>query len=424
VTSRDVAWIAIGDELVDGVVVDRNGDWLAERMADRGWKIAWRIAVRDDPEAIRAALATSLERWGAAVLSGGLGPTPDDRTREALSRFLDAPLVEDAAQRRRLAEWAEERGVRWHEGLERQCSRPASAEAVDNPAGSAPALRSAGEQGRWLALPGVPHEFRACWTFAGDGWWPTGAPSRRQSIYRFSGIGESSVADALADRFRREGWEVTVLSSPGEIALHLGGSAFDDIARHEVERTLRLLPDDAWFGTGEDTLEGAVARRFDSSRRTLALAESCTGGGVGSRLTNVPGASKWFLGGQLVYADVLKVRLSGVSPETLSSEGAVSEATASALARGVRQRCGADEGFSVTGVAGPGGGSPTKPVGTVWFGWSGPEGERTWLRRFPGDRRAVRVAAIAFALDRLRRTPADAGPVSSELGGDSGDRLH
>lgn len=430
-TRRAAAWVAIGDELVDGVVAERNGDWLASRMAERGWSLESRRVVRDDLDAVRRAIRAALEYPGQVVTSGGLGPTPDDRTREAFADALGVDLVEDAAQRTRLETWARDRELDWHRGFERQCLRPRGSEAVDNPSGSAPALRGTEHGARWLALPGVPHEFRSCWDAAGDPWWPRSEARGRVAIYRFSGVGESTVARAVGDRFERDGWEVTILALPGEVALRIQGEGFDAAARESLERALGDALGPAWYGRDDDSLEGAVARRLTSAGRTLAIAESCTGGGLGARLTDVAGASRWFVGGHLVYSDALKRSATGVPSGILETDGAVSEAVALALAAGVRRECRADEGFSITGIAGPGGGSDAKPVGTVWFGWTGPEGTRAWRRRFPGDRREVRTRAVAFALDRLRRVPDDdsgaaAGPEAggAPLGGRSRDRLH
>jgi nicotinamide-nucleotide amidase len=399
--------IAVGSELLFAGRRDTNGDWIAERLEREGVEIVARDLVVDDPDAIAAHVREGLATGEWVILTGGLGPTEDDRTREGVARAIGVALERDADVARVIRERFAERGRPCGEHQLRQADRPAGASWLANPTGTAPGFRLDLHGGAVVALPGVPSEMRAMFGAALAGRFGTGAATRLRRTFKIGGRYESSVDRAIEDLYARPGVTITILASIPGIELHVvvSGSGRDEAERRlegvarEIERR---LPEDL-YGVDDDTLAGVVGRRLVELRRTVATAESCTAGLVAAELTSVPGSSAWFRGGLLVYADDLKARLAGVDPAALAEHGAVSEEVATQLARGAARTAGADVGVGITGVAGPGGGSADKPVGTVHLAlWDG-AGTESHVFRFPGDRDAVRGRTVAWALDRLRR---------------------
>ncbi len=413
--------ITIGDELLLGETIDTNAAHLARTLADLGVLVAWRTTVGDDPGDIAAALHDALRRTGAVITTGGLGPTADDRTHEAVARVLGRPLVlHEGALASLQRRWRERFQREMPESNRRQCLLPEGAELLENRHGSAPGVWCADAEGRWIAtLPGVPREMRgmladhlvprlaamvaAAASAAG------GAPRVvRSRVLRTTSIAESALADRLGD-IRRTVNGLPLAFLPGvdgvDLRVTSHGLPADeaDRALAGALQALRERVGDFAYGEGADDLASLVVGECRARGATLAVAESCTGGLLGARVTAVSGASRIFLGGTLAYANEVKVRELGVAEADLSAHGAVSEPVARAMASGVRRRFGTTIGVGITGVAGPTGGTPDKPVGTVWVGVDVDGAVHAVRAVLPGDRAEIRARAAQLALDRIRR---------------------
>jgi len=405
--------VVTGSELVRGERPDRNGPFLAAEALRLGLEPVRITIVGDTPSELEAALREALEA-DACFVSGGLGPTHDDRTVELLARAAGLELVVDEALEREIGAVsravADRLGRPYAEfapGVRKQATRPASAVPVGL-AGTAPALALRAPSGCVVVcLPGPPAELRRLWPSVRasaplQALVATGRP-RGHRVLRFFGVSESAVAQALAQAGGDEdGVEATVCARELEIHVDLlvEPAAEARAEALEAELAARLAP---WlFARDERPVEELVLALARARRLTLATAESCTGGLVASRLTNVAGASASFLGGVVAYADDVKRDELGVSGELLATHGAVSAEVAQAMAEGARQRLRADVAVSVTGVAGPGGGTPRKPVGRVHLHASGPDGALARTLDIPGEREQVRARATVSALHLLR----------------------
>lgn len=400
--------VSVGTELLMGQIVDTNAQYLGESLPRFGIANYFRQTVGDNLERLTASLKLALSRNDIVFTIGGLGPTTDDLTREAIAAALDDELVLDEALLSHLRTRFELNRLKWTERQMRQAYRPRSAEAIENPNGTAPGLvcRKFGKV--VIALPGPPNELKPM--FEG----PIaklltelGSDRRIESrILKVCGLGESLVEERLGDLVRGTNPTIGIYAHPGEVSLRISASA---ASLGEAIRMLDALDTEIGarlgnhlYGRGEETLESCVLQLLRSAGQSLAVAESCTGGLLGGRITSVPGASDVFLGGVISYSNSLKAALLGVKPDTLKQHGAVSEECAKEMAIGVRRVCRSDWGLAVTGIAGPDGGSAEKPVGTVIFGCSGPRGERVEVAQFRGIRKFVRDRSTAFALTLLR----------------------
>lgn len=402
------ATIAVGTELLGAGRSDTNGIWISERLERAGVDVASRLVVADDAALLSEAVRALTGSVAFVVVTGGLGPTEDDRTREALALASGAPLERDEAMVERLRARFEAYGRPFAPEQERQALRPAGSRFLENPVGSAPGIRLRAGAAVVYSLPGVPAEMRAMYLASVE---PEIASRSSASLLRrtlrIAGRTESSVDAQVRDLYAEPGIEATILASAGtiEIVLRARGrdaeEARDRLSRVEGEMRARLGED--LYGADEATLPGAVGEELLRTGRTVATAESCTGGLLGAALTSVPGSSAWYRGGLVVYANDLKETFAGVPASTIGAHGAVSDPVARALARGARERAGADYGLGVTGVAGPAGGTPEKPVGLVHLAVADASGERGLEIRWPGDRDLIRRRAVAIALDLLRR---------------------
>lgn len=399
--------IATGSELLRFGRSDGNGDWLTRRLNALGVEVVSRSVVEDDAEVIAGKIRSALSA-DLVLVTGGLGPTEDDRTREALARVVDRPLERDPRMVERLRAWFSERGRSFHELQERQADRPAGFAWLDNPVGTAPGLFGSVEGCSLFAVPGVPEELYAIFEASilprleGRG---RGALALR--MLRVAGRTESSVDEQLAGLHRVGPVEITLLTGSEGIEIHLrasGGPAPQlkrSLDRVEGEIVRRLGAD--LYGRGEESLPGVVGELLTASGSTVSTAESCTAGLIAAALTEVPGSSRWFRGGLIVYDDELKGWLAGVSEGALAAHGAVSRPVAEELARGARERCRTTYGLGVTGIAGPGGGTAEKPVGLVHLALAGPADLQHRELRMIGDRSLVRRRMVTAALDTLRR---------------------
>ncbi|MCS7209102.1 MAG: competence/damage-inducible protein A [Fimbriimonadales bacterium] len=396
--------ISIGTELLLGQIVDTNAAWLSARLAEVGVGVYRRTTVGDNLTRIVAALREALERADGIVAIGGLGPTDDDLTREAIAELLGEPLVLDEGEAARLHEFFATRGRTVNERQLRQAMRPRSAQTIPNPHGTAPGLYAEWHSKPIFALPGPPNEFQP---MVVDAVLPrlaqrAGGCVIRSRVLRLCGIGESDAEAQLQDLISSSNPTLAPLAKLGEVHFRITARADSpDQAEQmiaEMEHAVRARIGAYIFGVDETTLEQAVVQSLIEAGQSLAIAESCTGGLLGHRITSVAGSSEVFLGGVISYSNALKEALLGVPREVLQAHGAVSEPTAQAMAEGARQRLGSWWGIGITGIAGPGGGTPEKPVGLVYVGVSDPTGTVVKRQVFPGDRATVKYRATQYAL--------------------------
>lgn len=409
-TSRvRVALLSTGSEILQGLYPDTNSQWMAERLGALGFDVVAIRAVGDDELATRRAIAALSREADLIVSSGGLGPTEDDVLRVACARLWHRPLVVDA----RLLRQIERRFRRFRrpmpESNRRQALIPRGATPLPNAWGTAPGLILPGTKSlaTLIALPGPPLELQPMFEKRALPWlrrhlWPRIAKGR--TVIQTIGWPESRVNEAVADLFGADpGLEVTILARGGKIEVRLTASAGTPAAvRRLLARSrrdaLRRLPPGIVYGFDGETLEEAVNRLAAARGWTLAVAESCTGGLVNTRLTDVPGASRILRRGVVTYADEAKERILGVRRSTLRRHGAVSEACAGEMAQGVRRWAKADLGLAISGIAGPTGGTPDKPIGLVWIAAATRQGVLTERHQI---HRPERAAIRAWAADRL-----------------------
>jgi nicotinamide-nucleotide amidase len=405
--SPRAAVVVTGSELTRGGRQDANGPFLARELAARGLEPARIIVVGDRPRELEAALREGLQA-DLLVTSGGLGPTHDDRTVETLARVAGRDVVVDGDLEARIEQFSRSLAERFRrpysefeEGVRKQASLPEGA-LVLGLAGTAPGLVLETDGSVAIVLPGPPGELRRLWAKAVEAppvkviFDRAQAPVRR--ILRFYGVSESAVARALAEAGGEgEGVEATICAHDGEIEMLLLGEG-ERLAQPLRETLARHL-----FAEDERSVSEIVLQSCRDRGLSLAAAESCTGGLVAARLTSVPGSSEVFRGGVVAYDDAVKVEQLGVPEEILAAHGAVSAETAEAMAAGARSAFEADVAVSTTGIAGPGGGTPEKPVGLVFLHADGPDGAKSLEIQFPGDREAVRRRATVAALHLVRR---------------------
>ena len=404
--------LCVGTELLLGDILNGNARWIAQRLAALGLPHYRQTVVGDNQERLAAAAREASQRSRVLITTGGLGPTPDDLTTESLAAAFGTPLRERPELWEEIQAKLSTGGRPVAPSNRRQAFLPEGAEVLPNPLGSAPGMIWSPQPGfTVLTFPGVPSEMRAMFTQTAEPWLRLhgGAAGVFVSrVLRFSGIGESNLAEQVADLFTGSNPTVAPYASLGDVKLRLTACA-DSQAEAEalldpLEADLRQRTGVLCYGRDDDSLASVVLDQLGRKQQTLAVAESCTGGGIGAALTAVPGSSSVFAGGVIAYSNAVKQRQLGVSAELLDQHGAVSDAVVMAMARGVRDRLETDWGLAVSGVAGPGGGSPEKPVGLVHLAVAGPDGCEAVALRF-GDRRgrsAVQQLTVIRALDRLR----------------------
>lgn len=417
----DCELLTVGTELLLGFTVDTNGAELGRALAAAGIRVPRRATVPDELAAVKEAVAAALDRTGAVIVTGGLGPTRDDLTRQAVAVALGRKLVLDPAVLAGLEELFRKRGAQpMPEANRSQAEVPEGATVIPNRWGTAPALWVEDERGRLaVLLPGVPNEMRNLLEHEVlprlvERMQRAGAPARQRAVIasrviRTTGISESALADKLGDYRRHLGPHLTLAWIPTLYGVDLRLTAWDlpaaeaEAALGRAAQALRPSLGQHAYGEGDDDLAALVLRQLESAGARLAVAESCTGGLLGARLTAIPGSSRVFVGGVVAYDDEVKLGLLGVSADALAAHGAVSEEVARQMAAGVARALGAEAAVSVTGIAGPDGGSEVKPVGTVWVGaeWHGVV--RAFSHQIPGGRDAVRQRAAQAALNYLRR---------------------
>lgn len=404
--------VTIGDELLLGFTIDTNGAYLARKLSAVGIRVVRRMSVGDDPAAIGAAIREALDRTGAAITTGGLGPTADDRSKASVAAVFGRGMAIDQEHVTWMKErWRTRFGREMPESNMAQASLPADSTKLTNRHGSAPGVFIEDDQGRWVAmLPGVPREMRG---MTDDTLvpllskrYPASTVVRSRTL-RSTGVAESLLGARLGHVQLGDGVSLAYLPSVEGVDLRLTVFGLDsETADRRLDATaakVRAETAEAIYGEGDDDLAAIVLDLCRKSKRTIAVGESCTGGMLGARLTAIAGSSDVVLGGVIAYDDRIKREMLGVAESDLAAHGAVSETVVKAMARGVRDGFTASVSLAITGIAGPGGGSADKPVGTVWIALD-LDGSVS-ARRFSmiGDRDEVRRRSAQAALEMLRR---------------------
>lgn len=396
--------VSVGDELLNGRTVDTNAGDTQRRLLARGVPVTGVAVVPDRPDAIAAALDAT-PAGSLVVLTGGLGPTPDDLTVAALAAWAGLALEEDAEAAAALRARAAARGLDYGPHLAKQALRPVGFRALINPAGTAPAL--VGEAGGRLCvlLPGPPPEIAALWPGVEAELAARGilADAHACVLRRTCALSEPEVSrrtESLRKRWPDALWSWWLTRWGVDVQAAAAGP---DALPPELGPALDAALGDGVYADRLEGLNDVVVAALRDRGATLAVAESCTGGLLGAAITDVPGASEVFLGGVLSYADAAKRALLDVPADLLATHGAVSGPVAEAMAAGARRRLGADFALAATGIAGPGGGTDAKPVGTTWLALAGPDGVWSGRRRFRSFRERNRQLAVSHALDALRR---------------------
>ena len=417
--------VTIGTELLLGDLIDTNSAFIARRLADHGVDVYAKHAVGDNVDRLTAMLDGVLARADGAVTTGGLGPTVDDLTKDAVARVVGTKLVLHEPSLRAIEERFRSFGRTMTENNVRQAYLPEGCVVMDNPHGTAPGFIALRADGKFVAcMPGVPREMRPMTTDTLLPWL-IARFDLRQAIYTKTlhtvGIGESQLDEKVEDLFRTlENPKIAMLAHGGRVDVKVMAKtetrdqAEAMIAPVAEELRRRIGP--GYFGDDETTLPGAIVHTLVARGLTLGTAESCTGGAVADEIVSVPGASAAFRGAIIAYDNAIKRDLLSVPQETLDTVGAVSEETAVAMARGARATLGVDVAIAVTGIAGPDGGTKEKPVGLVWFALALGDGEiETRRLTFPGSRADIRERAMVAALGLIwRRLERDvASPAAS-----------
>ena len=404
--------LCIGSELLLGNITNGNARWIAEQLAALGVPHQRQMVVGDNRERLMAEVRQAAGRCRVLITTGGLGPTPDDLTTEAIAAAFGTPLVEHPEIWAEIQARLSARGRICSPSNRRQAFLPKGAAVLPNPTGTAPGMIWSPVPGfTVLTFPGVPSEMKAMWQ-------QTAAPWLRQSglaagvfasrMLRFWGVSESALAEEMADLLEQANPTVAPYAGAGEVKLRITARAEHQADAEAlllpVEREIRRRTGQSCFGVDEQSLAEVVLQQLRLRGQTVAVAESCTGGGLGAALAAVPGASDVFLGGVIAYANGVKQGLLGVPAELLQAHGAVSDPVAQAMAEGARRVTGADWGLAITGVAGPGGGSDEKPVGLVHLAIAGPDGCSSEGVRFGTSRGRTWIQTLSAgeALNRLR----------------------
>jgi nicotinamide-nucleotide amidase len=405
--------IAVGSELLEPWRTDTNGSYLARVLGERGIAVRFRTVVGDTAEDLEGVFRVALERSDLIVATGGLGPTIDDLTREAVAALLGLPLLEDEGLAASIEERFRGHGLTMPPQNRRQAMVPRGAEVLPNRLGTAPGLWIARGDARLVLLPGVPEEMRQITEESVLPRLPGTGERFAHRIIKIAGLGESEVDRRLEPVARGAApvaW--TILASPAQVEIHLrervaAGGRPEGIDRIDGEIAAVLGSHVA--ARDEETIEEVAGRLLVGRGDTLATAESLTGGGIAERVTRIPGASRYFRGGVVSYVDEAKRDVLGVAADTLRDRGPVSRETAVEMARGVLRLFGSTWALSATGYAGPEGGGPGRPPGTTVLCLAGPGVETVRELNFPGTRDVVRERSCRSALDMLRRALLEAG---------------
>ena len=402
--------IATGSELLSGGVVDTNSVFLAEELMDIGIETAFKTIVGDDEKDMEETIRTSLEHVEVIVVTGGIGPTEDDITRKAVAKVLKKRLVLSDDALKAVKAVFKAKGKEYPGANDRQALIPAGARLLANPVGVAPGFTLV-ENGKFLAvLPGVPAEMQAMFR---ESLRPAleehfgGKAVIRRKVLHTCGLSESKVNELIQDVLKQKrpavGLSARETGVDIRIVAHEGSGARSRSTVERTEAEVRKMLGDAVYGIDGQDMEEVVGALLLQRKMTLSAAESCTGGLISGRITNIAGSSAYFERGVVVYSNAAKTELLGVPADLIEQHGAVSREVAAAMAQGIRERAKTGLGLAVTGIAGPSGGTPEKPVGLVYISLASPDGTKTDEHRFLGTRSQVRQRTAQMALDMVRR---------------------
>ncbi|MBE9171322.1 competence/damage-inducible protein A [Pleurocapsales cyanobacterium LEGE 06147] len=406
--------ICVGTELLLGDILNTNSQYLAQQLAALGIPHYYQTVVGDNLTRLHQTIAIAIKRSSILIFTGGLGPTPDDLTTEAIATYFSTPLIEQPEIIEDITQKFAQLGRTMSLSNRKQALIPKGATVLPNPAGTAPGMIWQPQAGLTiLTFPGVPSEMERMWQetavpfLKSQGW---GKETIYSRMLRFRGIGESALAEKVAHLFNLINPTVAPYASQGEVRLRVSAKAKSEAeAIALIEPVAQQIKDIAgldYFGADEDTLASVVGKLLKQAGETLSVAESCTGGGLGEMLTSVPGSSDYFIGGIIAYANRVKISLLGVNAEDLEQFGAVSKPVAQQMAQGVKQSLGTSWGIGITGIAGPGGGTDDKPVGLVYIGLATPDRRVESFEYCLGQTRSralIRYLSACNALDLLRR---------------------
>ncbi|NJM98932.1 MAG: competence/damage-inducible protein A [Phormidesmis sp. RL_2_1] len=404
--------ICIGTELLLGDIVNGNARYLAQQLANLGIAHHYQTVVGDNPLRIQRAVAIACERARLIIFTGGLGPTPDDLTIATLADFFDTSLIERPEVVADLEAKFERRGYDLTDSSRRQALLPEGASILPNPVGTAPGIIWQPRAGLTIiTFPGVPREMQAMWQataapYLTENGWADGVI--HSQTLKFWGIGEQTLADQVGDLLNSQNPTVAPYAGEGEVKLRISAKAESISAANQliapVAAKIRDIGGLYCYGQDHDTLASTVGALLTCRSQTLSVAESCTGGGLGQGITAIPGSSTYFLGGVIAYDNRIKQGLLNVPEDVLARCGAVSAEVAEAMANGVRSRLGTDWGLSITGIAGPGGGSDEKPVGLVYIGIASTTSTRSQKYLLGPDRgrASIRQRSALSAINMLR----------------------
>jgi nicotinamide-nucleotide amidase len=406
--------ICVGTELLLGDILNSNARYLAKQLADLGIPHYNQTVVGDNPERIKQVIATASDRASILIFTGGLGPTPDDLTTETIAAYFNVPLVERPEVIADITEKYARRERVMTQSNRRQALLPQGADVLPNPLGTAPGIIWTPKPGLTiLTFPGVPREMYRMWTdtavtyLKSQGWGQQVIYSR---MLRFWGVAESALAEKVADLLDLTNPTVAPYAGKGEVKLRVSARADSAEAAIQliapVEAQIKAIAGNDFYGADADSLASVVGNLLRKAKQTVSVAESCTGGGLGQLLTTISGSSDYFSGGVISYDNRVKSSLLKVKAEYLQEFGAVSSQVAAQMALGVKQLLQTDWGISITGVAGPSGGTLNKPVGLVYIGIASVDGSTETFSYNLGveqDREWIRHLSACHALDKLRR---------------------
>jgi nicotinamide-nucleotide amidase len=417
--------LSIGDELASGLTIDTNSAWIAQHLTALGIPVAAHLTIGDSLTPIVSAIKLAIETLqqddepGTLIITGGLGPTEDDLTRQALAAALNQELVEEPDAVLQLENWFKSRGRTMSPSNRIQALRPSSAECIENTAGTAPGLFAKTDDIQIVAMPGVPREMKEMFTRSILPTLQKAAGKNVTLVTKLNtfGLGESLIGERIKDLMTRgANPAVGTTANDGIVSVRIYATGQKEIAETATAQLKKTLNDRLHpfiYGENTETLQAAVAKLLLQNKYTLTTAESCTGGLLSKFLTDIPGSSAYFPRGWITYSNLAKHEDLNVSQELLETHGAVSEQVAKAMADGAKKFAQTDYALAITGVAGPDGGTESKPVGTVWIALAAPDPGHplnhpgppaTTAKKFifPGDRQSIRLRAAQMALALLR----------------------
>ncbi len=401
--------ISIGTELIMGDIIDTNSQYIADKLTINGYNVNYITMVADDYEKITKVIKNAISRSNLIITTGGLGPTEDDLTREAIANALGCRLVKKQKLVNKIDEFFANRGYKCTKNNFKQAYLPEGAEPITNKWGTAPGFKVEFSGKKIISLPGVPVEMKKMFNKSILPMLVNNDNIIKTRILHVFGIGESMLEDKLADIIydNNKNMNISLLAKKGEIDIRItvNGNSKDKVDRkiNTKENKIREKINKYIYGTDNNNLPEVVGNLLKNKKKTLSIAESCTGGLIGSRITEIPGSSEYFSGGMIVYSNQAKINQLKISKETLNDYGAVSSQTAAEMSDNVRDSFSTDHSISVTGIAGPGGGSRNKPVGLVYIGLTDAKETNIYELNLNGKRNYNRWKASQYALYYLYR---------------------